>query len=84
MQRPPPDKPRPRRLNRGRWEAIPYNVRLTLSEAAAILGITRDNLRKNYSGNNPHRALPEGYAIESESGGKTLFLIRHRLPQETT
>ena len=62
--------------NRGNWEAIPYNVRLTLSEAAAIIGITRKTLQSNYTGRNPHCHLPPGFIITREVGEGSAFLIR--------
>jgi hypothetical protein len=72
----------PRRVNRGNWDAIPLDVRLTLAEAAAIIGIGRNSLRAAYAGVNPPCKLPQGFAFHTENG-RAVFLIRHRVPQET-
>ena len=66
-------------MAKGNWDAVPIGQRLTLTEAAAVIGIDRESLRRNYawSGQNVQNtnALPEGFQFIRENG-RALFLIR--------
>ena len=70
---------RPERANRGSWDSVPFDVRLTLSEAAAIIGIDRRSLRSAYAGANPQRQMPTGFSFHMENG-RAVFLIRRPAP----
>jgi hypothetical protein len=61
----------------GNWKAVSIGVRYTLTEAAQIIGISRESLRRNYAwkGENA-KPLPDGFQILKEEGGRTLFLLR--------
>jgi hypothetical protein len=69
----------PQRVNRGNWDAVPVGRRLTLTEAAGIIGISRLTLRKNYAGASAPRTLPPGFRLVSEPGSHSVFLMRSRV-----
>jgi hypothetical protein len=61
-------------LRRGNWDSFPRGM-YTITEAARLLGITRESLSKNYGGENAPKRLPRGFRFIRD-GRRAVMLER--------
>lgn len=63
------------RPTKAAWDKLPTETRLTLEEAAAIIGIERETIRREYCAINPRCTLPAGIVVIRDRG-RAAFLVR--------